>query len=88
MRLGKALGILISSSLLLASGALAAGSSEGASRKGDHAPPKTPPAAVRHLKPQAPIVMGRSVTLHRKTKLHHVKVNPPESDAIHADSQL
>jgi hypothetical protein len=82
MKIGKAVGILISSSLLLTSAALAGGSSDKASRKGDHTPQKTAPvAAVRHVvKPQPPIVMGRSVSLHRKTKLHHVKVNPPESD--------
>ena len=31
------------------------------------------------LKPQTPIVMGRSVSDHRKTKLHHVKIQPPEA---------
>jgi hypothetical protein len=89
MKLRKALGILISSSVLLTSAALAGGSSDKASRKGDHAPQKTSQVAVRHVvKPQPPIVMGRSVSVHRKTKLHHVKVNPPESDENHGDSQL
>jgi hypothetical protein len=37
------------------------------------------PASVRHVKPQAPIVMGRSVSEHYKTKLHHVKLKPLDS---------
>jgi hypothetical protein len=49
--------------------------------KGDKAGAKTAvvPVTVRHVKPQAPIVMGRSVSLHHKTKLHHVKMKPLES---------
>lgn len=35
--------------------------------------------AVRLVKPPAPIVMGRSVSEHRKTKLHHVKIKPLDS---------
>ena len=31
-------------------------------------------ASVQHAKPQAPIVMGRSVSLRHNTKLHHVKI--------------
>ncbi len=35
------------------------------------------PVAVRHVvKPAAPIVMGRSVSVHHNTKLHHVKIKP------------
>ncbi len=35
------------------------------------------PVAVRHIvKPAAPIVMGRSVSVHRNTKVHHVKIKP------------
>ena len=37
------------------------------------------PASVRHAKPQAPIVMGRSVSDRHKTKLHHVKMKPLDS---------
>jgi hypothetical protein len=37
------------------------------------------PVSVRHAKPQAPIVMGRSVSVHYKTKLHHVKMKPLDS---------
>jgi hypothetical protein len=37
------------------------------------------PVSVRHAKPQAPIVMGRSVSVHYKTKLHHVKIKPLDS---------
>jgi hypothetical protein len=35
--------------------------------------------SVRHATPQAPIVMGRSISVHHKTKLHHVKINSLES---------
>jgi len=43
-------------------------------------PQKTaPPAADRQVTPQAPIVMGRSVSIPRKSKLHHIKVKPVES---------
>ncbi len=35
------------------------------------------PVAVRHIvKPAAPIVMGRSVSVHHNTKVHHVKIKP------------
>ncbi len=89
MKLRKTSGIFISSSLLLTTAALAGVSSNKASRKGDHPPQKTAPVVVRHVvKPQPPIVMGRSVSVHRKTKLHHVKVNPAEPDEAHGDSQL
>jgi hypothetical protein len=45
------------------------------------------PISVRHAKPQAPIVMGRSVSAHHKTKLHHVKMKPLDSidTAVSAD---
>jgi hypothetical protein len=38
--------------------------------------------AVHQVWPQAPIVMGRSVRLHHKTKLHHVKAKPLDSNEI------
>lgn len=38
-----------------------------------------PVSLANSLKPQTPIVMGRSVSDHRKTKLHHVKIQPPEA---------
>ena len=88
MRLGKAIGILISSSLLLTGAALAGSGSDSTSRKGDHGPQKSAPAAVPHLKPQAPTVMGRSVSPHRKSKPHHAKVIQPESNQVPGDSQL
>jgi hypothetical protein len=117
MKLVKTLGVVISSSLILASAAfaatnsdkashkgehppktsaaLAAANSDKASRKGDHPPKtapacaaKTAPAVSRHVKPEAPIVMGRSISAHHKTKLHHVKVNPTEADEGHGDGQL
>ena len=43
-------------------------------------PPKGAAASVmvHHVGPQ--IVMGRSVSLHHKSKLHHVKMKPPDSN--------
>ncbi len=77
MTLGRIFIILIFSSLV-ATGATAAG---GAGIKGDHPLlPASVPASVRHARPQAsPIVMGRSASVHRKTKLHHIKMKPLES---------
>jgi hypothetical protein len=46
------------------------------------------PVSVRHaVVPQAPIVMGRSVSVHHKTKIHHVKMQSLESldSAVAAD---
>jgi len=37
------------------------------------------PASARQPRPQAPIVIGRSVSAHHKTKLHHIKMQPLES---------
>ena len=53
-------------------------SKQVANVKGDKVPPKEAAAsvAVHHIWPEAPIVMGRSVSLHHKTKLHHVRVKP------------
>ena len=95
MTLGKIFGILIFSSLA-ATGSTSAGdisknlgnsknlanSKQVANVKGDKVPPKQAAAsvAVHWVWPQAPIVMGRSVSFHHKTKLHHVKVKPLDSD--------
>jgi hypothetical protein len=59
-----------------------------ANGKGDKASPKGPAAAVaaHTVAPEAPIVVGRSVSLHHKTKLHHVKVKPIESNENTADA--
>jgi hypothetical protein len=57
--------------------------------KGDKVPPKDAPASVvvHHVWPEAPIVVGRSVSLHHKTKLHHVKDKPldPNENLTSAD---
>jgi hypothetical protein len=37
------------------------------------------PGSARQPSPQAPIVIGRSVSAHHKTKLHHIKIKPLES---------
>jgi hypothetical protein len=95
MTLGKNFGIFIFSSLA-ASGATLAGdiskhltnsknlanSKQVANVKGDKMPPRGAAASVvvHHVGPQAPIVMGRSVSLHHKSKLHHVKVKPSDSN--------
>ena len=96
MTLGKISGILIFSSLAATGATLAGGISKNlanskqvANVKGDKVPPKQVAAsvAVHQVWPQAPIVMGRSVSLHHKTKLHHVKVKPLDSNenSISAD---
>jgi hypothetical protein len=50
--------------------------------KGDKVFPNGAAASVvvLHVGPQAPIDMGRSVSLHHKSKLHHVKMKPPDSN--------
>ena len=90
MTLGKIFRILIFSSLAATGAALAQDISKSranstkqvANVKGDKVPPKGTAAsvAVHHIWPEAPIVMGRSVSLHHKTKLHHVRVKPLDSN--------
>lgn len=82
MSLARSLSILFILCIAGAGQALAAGAADRT--KADIPRQKSlPPAAVKHLKPQAPIVMGRSVAVHRKTKLHHVKVKPLDSSDDH-----
>ena len=90
MTFGKAAGILVVLSLTAVGAAMARDNSGGAAGvkgkpahlvkgdlvKGGKAAAKTAVVPVRHVQPQAPIVMGRSVSLHHKTKLHHVKMKP------------
>jgi len=96
MTLGKISGILIFSSLAATGATLAGGISKNlanskqvANLNGDKVPPKGAAAlvVVHDVWPEAPIVMGRSVSLHHKTKLHHVKVKPLDSNesSISAD---
>ena len=89
MTLGKNFGVLFFSSLAATGATLAgdisknlANSKQVANVKGDKMPPKGAAASVmvHHVGPQAPIVMGRSVSLHHKSKLHHVKMKPPDSN--------
>ena len=98
MTLGKIkFGILIFSSLAATGATLAgdiskqqansknlANSKQVANVKGDKVLPKEASASVvvHHVGSEAPIVMGRSVSLHHKTKLHHVKVKPLDSNEI------
>jgi hypothetical protein len=90
MTLGRIFGILFFSSLA-ATGTSLAGSipkgagikpghplpTSGAGIKPGHPLPMSGPA--RQARPQAPIVIGRSVSAHHKTKLHHIKMQPLES---------
>jgi hypothetical protein len=96
MTLGKISGILIFSSLAVTGATLAGGISKNlantkqvANVEGNKVPPKGAAASVvvHHVWLEAPIVMGRSVSLHHKTKLHHVKVKPLDSNenSISAD---
>jgi hypothetical protein len=95
MTLGKIFGIFIFLSLVATGATLAedisknltnpknlANSKQVANVQGDKVPPKGAAASVvvHHVGPEAPIVMGRSVSLHHKTKLHHVKMKPLDSN--------
>ena len=79
MTLGRIFGILFFSSIAATGAALAGGVPKGAGVKGDHPLPTSRPAGARNATPQAPIVMGRSVNAHHKSKLHHIKMQPLES---------
>ncbi len=87
MTFGKVFGVLVVLGLAATGAAMARDISNGTPGvmgdsaslvKGDKATAKREqvPVSVRHAKPQAPIVMGRSVSAHHKTKLHHVKMKP------------
>ncbi len=78
MTIARIFGIFIFSSLAAMGAALAGGIPKGADTKGDHTVPTNESANARHVIVQAPIVMGRSVTEHHKTKLHHIKMKPLE----------
>jgi hypothetical protein len=75
----KGLAILAVSSLVAAGGAHAGLSMNNGARPKEEKPPAaveqiTPPAASAVA--EAPIVMGRSVAIVRKSKLHHIKPKP------------
>jgi hypothetical protein len=77
MTLGRIFGILFFSSLAATGTSLAGSIPKGAGVKPGHPLPTSGPA--RQARPQAPIVMGRSVSERHKTKLHHIKMKPLES---------
>ena len=90
MTFGRVFGVLVFLSLAAAGAAMARDISGAATGekggtathvKGDKVTAKSGPgpSGVRHAKPQAPIVMGRSVSDRHKTKLHHVKMKPLDS---------
>ena len=77
MTLGRIFGILFFSSLAATGTSLAGSIPKGAGIKPGHPLPTSGPAP--QARPQAPIVMGRSVSERHKTKLHHIKMKPLES---------
>ncbi len=90
MTFGKVFGVLVVLGLAATGAAMARGISNGTAGvkentaslvKGDKITAKSGqvPVSVRHAKLQTPIVMGRSVSAHHKTKLHHVKIKPLDS---------
>lgn len=54
-------------------------STSGAAIKPGHPLSTSGPGSARQVRPQAPIVIGRSVSVHHKTKLHHIKIQPLET---------
>jgi len=62
---------------LFAASAASAGriSNDAAGAKEDNA---LPPSVVQEVRRDFPIVMGRSVSVHHKTKLHHIKMKPTD----------
>jgi hypothetical protein len=79
MTLGRIFIILIFSSLAATGSTLAGGIPKKVGIKGDSPLPASVPAISRHARPQAPIVMGRTVSVNHKTKLHHIKMKPLDS---------
>ena len=90
MTVGRIFGILFFSSLAATGTTLAGSIPKGAGIKPGH-PLPTSGAGIkpghslstsgpaRQARPQAPIVIWRSVSAHHKTKLHHIKMQPLES---------
>ncbi|MGA7385457.1 MAG: hypothetical protein WBW81_12420 [Methylocella sp.] len=92
MTVGRIVGILFFSSLAATGATPAGGVPKGPGIKPTHPLPTigagikpghpllmSGPGSARPARPQAPIVMGRSVSAHHKTKLHHIKMQPLES---------
>jgi hypothetical protein len=79
MTVGRIFGNVFFSSLAATGTSLAGGIAKVAGSKGAHPLPTSGPASARPAGPQAPIVMGRSVSEHHKTKMHHIKMKPLES---------
>ena len=79
MTVGRIFGILFFSSLAATGTTLAGSVPKAAGIKPGHPLPTSGPGSARQAKPQAPIVIGRSVSAHHKTKLHHIKMQPLES---------
>ena len=79
MTVGRIFGILFFSSLAATGTTLAGSTPKGAGIKPGHPLPTSGAGSARQPRPQAPIVIGRSVSAHHKTKLHHIKMQPLES---------
>jgi hypothetical protein len=83
MTLGKIFGILIFSSLVATGPTLAGDISKNLVKSKNLANSKrvaNVTVVIHHAGPETPIVMGRSIGLHHKTKLHHLKVKPLDSN--------
>ena len=78
MTVGRIFGILFFSSLAATGTTLAGGIPKGTGIKPGHPLPISGAGSARQ-RPQAPIVIGRSVSAHHKTKLHHIKMQLLES---------
>jgi hypothetical protein len=79
MSIGRIFGILVFSTVLGVSTALTANNADAAHSKVKNAPVTVLPPPRPRVTPQPTIVMGRSVIVHRKTKLHHIKMKPFDS---------
>ena len=81
MTVRKTFTILALSSLFAANAALASRTSSAAvgAKEAD---------VVHRVRRETPIVIGRSVSIHHKTRLHHIKVKPiePTEHATPADA--
>ncbi|WOJ90659.1 hypothetical protein RZS28_05035 [Methylocapsa polymorpha] len=76
MSVGKIFAVLAFLSLFAVSAASAGKiSNDAAGAKEDNVPS---PPAVQDVRRDFPIVMGRSVSVHHKTKLHHIKMKPTD----------
>ncbi len=72
-------GILAISVALSFMGAIAAPARPLSERAADANAKAAPVAAAAYAPNEAPIVSGRSVLTHHKSKMHHIRVRPDEA---------